>query len=121
VVTGVVSANYFNVMGVKPLLGRLLIPADESVTAPPVLVLSYAYWMKEFGGDKNILGRTFEMNDRVHTVVGVLPLLPEFPDADDVYMPTTSCPFRSAPAISTARARDWQRYRRSGRLPRYLS
>jgi predicted permease len=99
VVTGVVSANYFNVMGVKPLLGRLLIPADESVTAPPVLVLSYAYWMKEFGGDKNILGRTFEMNDRIHTVVGVLPSLPEFPDADDVYMPTTSCPFRSAPAM----------------------
>ena len=53
--------------------------------------------MKDFGGDQNIIGRTFEMNDRVHTVVGVLPPLPEFPDADDVYMPTTSCPFRSAP------------------------
>jgi putative ABC transport system permease protein len=99
VVTGVVSGNYFDVLGVKPLLGRLLLPADESLTAPPVLVLSYAYWMKEFGGDRNILGRTFEMNDRVHTVVGVLPPLPEFPDADDVYMPTTSCPFRSAPAM----------------------
>jgi predicted permease len=99
VITGVVSGNYFDVLGVKPLLGRLLIPADESLTAPPVLVLSYAYWMKEFGGDRNILGRTFEMNDRVHTVVGVLPPLPEFPDADDVYMPTTSCPFRSAPAM----------------------
>jgi putative ABC transport system permease protein len=99
VVTGVVSGNYFDVLGVKPLFGRLLIPADESLTAPPVLVLSYAYWMKEFGGDRNILGRTFEMNDRVHTVVGVLPPLPEFPDPDDVYMPTTSCPFRSAPAM----------------------
>jgi predicted permease len=99
VVTGVVSGNYFDVLGVKPLLGRLLIPADESLTAPPVLVLSYAYWMKEFGGDRNILGRTFEMNDRVHTVIGVLPPLPEYPDADDVYMPTTSCPFRSAPTM----------------------
>lgn len=99
VVTGVVSGNYFDVLGVKPLLGRLLIPADDSLTAPPVLVLSYAYWMKEFGGDRNILGRTFEMNDRVHTVVGVLPPLPEYPDANDVYMPTTSCPFRSAPTM----------------------
>jgi putative ABC transport system permease protein len=99
VVTGVVSGNYFDVLGVKPLLGRLLIPADDSLTAPPVLVLSYAYWMKEFGGNRNILGRTFEMNDRVHTVVGVLPSLPEYPDANDVYMPTTSCPFRSAPAM----------------------
>jgi len=99
VMTGVVSANYFDVLGVKPVLGRLLIPADESVTAPPVLVLSYAYWMREFGGDRNIVGRTFEMNDRVHTVIGVLPSLPEFPDPDDVYMPTTSCPFRSAPTM----------------------
>ncbi len=97
--TGVVSGNYFDVLGVKPLLGRLLIPADDSLTAPPVLVLSYAYWMKEFAGDRNILGRTFEMNDRVHTVVGVLPPLPDYPDADDVYMPTTSCPFRSAPTM----------------------
>src|SRR3984957_18327621 len=99
VVTGVVSGNYFDVLGVKPLLGRLLIPADDSLTAPPVLVLSYAYWMKEFGGDRSIAGRTFEMNDRVHTVVGVLPPLPEYPDANDVYMPTTSCPFRSAPTM----------------------
>jgi predicted permease len=99
VVTGVVSNNYFTMLGVKPLLGRLLIPADEVMTAPPVLVLSYAYWMKQFNGDRTIVGRTFEMNDRVHTVVGVLPLLPDYPDANDVYMPTTSCPFRSDPAM----------------------
>ena len=99
VVTGVVSGNYFDVLGVKPLLGRLLIPADDNLTAPPVFVLSYAYWMKQLGGDRNILGRTFEMNDRVHTVVGVLPPLPDYPDPVDVYMPTTSCPFRSAPAM----------------------
>ena len=96
VATGVVSANYFDVLGVKPVLGRLITPADESLNAPPVLVLTYAYWMKEFGGDRKIVGRAFEMNDRVHTVVGVLPPLPEYPDADDVYMPTTSCPSRSS-------------------------
>ena len=99
VVTGVVSGNYFDVFGIRPLLGRLLTPADDSLTAPPVLVLSYAYWMRDFGGDRNILGRTFEMNDRVHTVVGVLPNLPDYPDANDVWMPTTSCPFRSAPSM----------------------
>jgi putative ABC transport system permease protein len=99
VATGVVSGNYFTVLGVKPLLGRLIVASDESQTAPPVLVLSYAYWKKEFNGDRNIVGRTFEMNDRVHTVVGVLPPLPEYPDANDVYMPTTSCPFRSEPSM----------------------
>jgi hypothetical protein len=65
--TGVVSANYFNVLGVKPVLGRLLTPADETQQAEPVLVLSYAYWVKNFGRDPKILGRTFEMNDRVHS------------------------------------------------------
>lgn len=96
VTTGVVSANYFDVLGVKPVLGRLITPADETRSATPVLVLSHSYWMKEFGGDPKILGRLFTMNDRVHTVVGVLPPLPEYPDANDVYMPTTSCPFRSS-------------------------
>src|SRR5580698_9462502 len=97
VVTGVISANYFDVLGVKPVLGRLIAPSDESPNATPVLVLSYTYWMKQFGGDRKILGRSFELNDRVHTVIGVLPPLPEYPDADDVYMPTTSCPYRSSP------------------------
>jgi putative ABC transport system permease protein len=96
VVTGVISANYFDVLGVKPELGRLINPSDETPSAPPVLVLSYAYWVKEFGADRKVLGRPFTMNDRVHTVVGVLPPLPDFPDANDVYMPTTSCPFRSS-------------------------
>jgi len=96
VVTGVISANYFSVLGVKPVLGRLINSSDETLSAPPVLMLSYAYWVKEFGADPKILGRPFTMNDRVHAVVGVLPPLPEFPDANDVYMPTTSCPFRSS-------------------------
>jgi predicted permease len=97
--TGGVSANFFDVLGVKPILGRLITSADETPKAEPVLVLSYAYWVKNFGRDPKILGRTFEMNDRVHTVVGVLPPLPEYPDANDVYMPTTSCPFRSSPKM----------------------
>lgn len=99
VATGVVSANFFNVMGVKPVLGRLFEPADDHPGAPPVLVLSYAYWMKQFGGDRKVLGRAFELNDRVHIVVGVLPPLPEYPDANDVFMPTTSCPYRSDPKM----------------------
>jgi putative ABC transport system permease protein len=99
VTTGVVSANFFEVLGVHPVLGRFITPSDESRSAAPVLVLSYAYWMKEFGGDKKILGRAFTMNDRIHTVIGVMPPLPEYPDANDVYMPTTSCPFRSNPQM----------------------
>ncbi len=43
-----------------------------------------------------IVGKTFEMNDKVHTVVGVLPPLPQYPTETDVYMPTSACPFRSS-------------------------
>jgi putative ABC transport system permease protein len=93
--TGVVSANYFNMFGVQPLLGRTFLPEDDKLGAPPVLVLSYEYWKNDFGSDSGIVGKTFEMNDKVHTVVGVLPPVPQYPNENDVYMPTSACPFRS--------------------------
>jgi putative ABC transport system permease protein len=94
--TGVVSANYFDVFGVKPMLGRAFEPGDDRVGAPPVLVLSYEYWKNNFGADPGIIGKTFEMNDKVHTVIGVLPPVPQYPDENNVYMPTSACPHRSS-------------------------
>ncbi len=93
--TGVVSANYFDLFGVQPLLGRTFLPDDEKLGAPPVLLLSYEYWKNNFGSDSGIVGKTFEMNDKVHTVVGVLPPVPQYPNENDVYMATSACPFRS--------------------------
>jgi putative ABC transport system permease protein len=95
--TGVVSANLFDVMGVKAYLGRTFLPGEDQPGAAPVLVLSYGYWQRSLGGDLHVIGRTFEMNDRVHTVVGVLPPIPQYPDDNSVYMPVSSCPFRSRP------------------------
>jgi putative ABC transport system permease protein len=92
----VVSANYFDLFGVKPLLGRTFLPDDDTLGAPPVLILSYDYWKTNFGSDPDIIGKTFEMNDKVHAVVGVLPPLPQYPVESDVYMPTSACPFRSS-------------------------
>jgi putative ABC transport system permease protein len=104
--TGVVSANFFEVLGVKPLLGRTFVPADEDPGATPVLVLTYKYWQERHGGDPNIVGRVFEMNNKPHTVIGVLPPIPQYPAESDIYMPTSQCPFRSAPAfIANRRAR----------------
>ena len=94
--TGVVSANYFELFGVQPLLGRTFLSDDDKLGAPPVLVLSYEYWKNDFGSDPGIVGKTFEMNDKVHTVVGVLPPVPQYPNENDVYMPTSACPFRSS-------------------------
>jgi predicted permease len=93
--TGVVSANYFDVLGVTPLYGRTFVAADETEGAAAVLVFSYKYWQRSFGGDPTVVGRVFRMNDRPHTVVGIMPPVPQYPTEVDVYMPTSACPFRS--------------------------
>ena len=101
--TGVVSWNFFDVFGAKPLLGRNFVPDDEKDGAPAVLLLSYEYWLRSFGGDPTVVGKVFRMNDKPHTVIGVLPPFPQYPNENDVYMPTTACPFRSSPDMATHR------------------
>ena len=94
--TGVVSANFFDFFGVKPILGRTFRPGEDEVGADPVLLLSYEYWKQSHGGDPNIVGASFRMNDKPHTVIGVLPPVPQYPNEMDVYMPVSACPFRSS-------------------------
>jgi putative ABC transport system permease protein len=93
----VVSANFFEVLGVKPLLGRTFVAADEAQGADAVLILSFKHWQQRYHGDPNIVGKVFHMNNRPHTVIGVLPPIPQYPSESDVYMPVSQCPFRSAP------------------------
>lgn len=101
--TGVVSANFFDVLGVKPLLGRTFVESDEQHGSDAVLVLSYQYWRSSHGGDPTIVGRTFQMNNRPHTVVGVLPPIPQYPNEQDVYMPTSQCPARASDQFKSNR------------------
>jgi putative ABC transport system permease protein len=101
--TGVVSTNYFHLLGVRPLLGRGLLADDEAHGADAVLLLGYEYWQRSFNGDPTVVGRRFEMNDRLHTVVGVLPPFPQYPETVDVYMPTSACPFRASPSMVEGR------------------
>jgi predicted permease len=94
--TGVVSWNYFDVLGVRPLYGRALVEADDHPGAAPVLVLSHHYWKRRFGGDPEVVGKTVKLNGMPHLIVGVLPPIPRYPNAaDDVYMPASACPFRT--------------------------
>ena len=92
---GVVSANFFDMLGIRPLHGRTFIDEDDDIGAEAVLVLSHEYWREKFGGDPGVIGRVLQMNNRPHTVVGVLPDFPEYPRANDVYMSTSACPFRA--------------------------
>jgi len=69
-----VSGNYFSVLGVQPILGRAISPDDD--TAPgrhPVVVISYAYWQRAFGGNPEVLGQKVRFSDNVLQVVGVAP------------------------------------------------
>src|SRR5437867_492150 len=72
-----VSGNFFSVLGVKPLLGRSLSDEDNKTPgAHPVAVLSYNYWKNRLAGDRNLVGKTFDLNSYPFTVVGVAP--PDF-------------------------------------------
>ncbi len=70
---GLVTPNYFKVLGIQPQLGRTLIPEDESPDAPPVAVLTHEYWLRVFGGDVAVVGQTRNLTVKQAIIVGVLP------------------------------------------------
>jgi predicted permease len=80
------TTGTFEVMGVPPLIGRTLTPADYATDAPPACVLGYRFWQRQFGGDPRVLGRELRLNGKVRTVVGVMPR-PFMWRGADVYLP----------------------------------
>src|SRR5579864_709931 len=87
VLAGQYSPNLFTFQGVPPLLGREFTLADAPDAKPsPVVVLSYLFWKRQFGGNKEVLGKTIELDHKLYTIIGVVP--PRFTWGDsDVYMP----------------------------------
>ncbi|MFI5228374.1 MAG: ADOP family duplicated permease [Gemmatimonadales bacterium] len=68
-----VDTSFFNVLGFRPVLGRTFVGADLQRGAPHVVILGYALWQRDFGGDTRIVGRTVQLNANTFTVIGVLP------------------------------------------------
>lgn len=101
--TGVVSHDFFDFFGIQPVLGRLFVQSDEQPGAQPTILLSHDFWQRSFGADRGVLGKTIRLNDQEHTIIGVLPPLPQYPDENDIYMTTTSCQARMAPVQFTNR------------------
>jgi len=83
---GLVTGNYFSVMGLKPVLGRLTTPEDDGTGVPPVMVLTHEYWLNRFRGDSSIVGKTVLVDNRAVTVIGVVQSAPNFPNRMDVLM-----------------------------------
>jgi putative ABC transport system permease protein len=82
------SATAFDFLGVAPLIGRTITPADyqSNGDAQPVVVLSYNFWQRRFNGDPAVVGQSITLNDEPHTVVGVMP--PRFAwHTGDVWVP----------------------------------
>jgi putative ABC transport system permease protein len=73
VVAGRVTANFFAVLGVQPVLGRTFQEGEDQPGAARVVVLSYGGWQRLFGGDQQVLGQTLMLSGNPYTVVGVLP------------------------------------------------
>jgi predicted permease len=92
----VVSGNYFDVLGIRPHLGRMFLAEEDSVPGRnPVVVLGYALWQRDFGADSSIIGRALRLNDQPMTVVGVAP--PQYAGmisgwSSDVWVPAMAVP-----------------------------
>ena len=68
------SANYFDVLGVRPIMGRGFLPSeDQKPGGAPVVVISYRLWLTHFGGNPDVVGQTIEINQHPYTIVGVTP------------------------------------------------
>jgi putative ABC transport system permease protein len=83
-----VSANFFSVLGVDPILGRTFQAGEDQPNGPKVTVLDYGLWQRKFGGDPNIVGRALTINGESYTVIGVLPQNFQFAlRANDLWIP----------------------------------
>ena len=81
-----VTSNYFDVLGVRPLLGRMFTEDDAHETVPPV-ILSYSVWHSEFGGSSDVIGSTVPVDGRLAMIVGVMPPGFSLPLGTDIWLP----------------------------------
>src|SRR5687767_5377224 len=105
-----VNADYFPVLGVKPVLGRVFTRDEDKPGAASVIVLSHGFWQRRFGGDPNIIGREVNIGGKT-TVVGVLPAGFEFPisdDPQDFWEPFFSAQFMTKEAREERASRSFQ-------------
>jgi macrolide transport system ATP-binding/permease protein len=96
---GYVSGNYFGGLGVPPAAGRVLGDADDHTGAPPVVVLSYAYWQRRFNGNPSVIGQSILVNKLPFTVVGVSAS--GFFGVDPQTNPAFFLPIHAIPTLAT--------------------
>jgi predicted permease len=90
-----VSSGFFRALGVTPLLGRDFTPNESEAAEPHVVMLSYGAWQKRYGGRRDVLGQTVDLDGETNTIVGVLPATFHFAPAEPADFWTAERPDRS--------------------------
>jgi putative ABC transport system permease protein len=96
-----VTGDFFEVLGVPPVLGRLLRPTDDVDGAAPVMVISYGLWQRHFGGDSTVLGRRLGITalGLDYTIVGVAPAGLDYPARSDYWIPIVPTKYGSVDVL----------------------
>ena len=101
-----VTADFFNVFGVSPLLGRTFVEGEDTQGKNLICVISYAFWQRRFGGDPNIVGHMLNLNNVPTQIVGVMPADFKFPRLEiDLWTPMALDVKRTAPYFFSVAAR----------------
>jgi putative ABC transport system permease protein len=87
-----VTANYFDALGMKPIMGRNFLPEENQPGKDSVAIITHSLWQRRFGGDPNVLNKTITTNAVVRTIVGVMPEHFNFPKGGEVYGPLAITP-----------------------------
>ncbi len=89
---GVVGGSYFNVMGLRPVIGRLLGPADDGPAAAGAVVLTHRFWISALQGDQTVIGKAVRLGDRAATIVGVLEPSVPYPTETEIIANVVTSP-----------------------------
>lgn len=95
--TEIVSPNYFTSLGIQPFLGRMLEPADPTLTSDLPVVISYQFWRSQFHGDLQVIGRVLRLKNYPFRIVGVVPQ--QFHSIDIERAPDVRLPISAAPIL----------------------
>ena len=95
-----VSGNYFQVLGVQPAMGRVIVPSDDVPNSAPVVVLSFNYWKTKFGADPRVINQTLLIDAHPFTIVGVAA--PGFPSVVAGQTPKIFVPINAQPVIQAS-------------------
>jgi predicted permease len=100
---GVVGGTYFDVMGLRPVMGRLLGPGDDGPNAPGAAVLTYRFWTTSLKSDPTVIGKTVRLGQRMATIVGVLEPSVPYPSETEIIANVVTSPHHLSATMVTGR------------------